>query len=107
MPLIDARLRGFIVLAHQGKTAQRHVAQPKPELCGSAWAILKTSISPSAFPNGFFRPPSHIPSPSSEPSRAQSLLENDKVWHGGKNGDQSKAKEGDLPPLPLPSCSPD
>jgi hypothetical protein len=40
MPLIDARLRGFIVLAHQGKMAQRHVAQPEPELCGSAWAIL-------------------------------------------------------------------
>jgi hypothetical protein len=56
-----------------------HVAQPKPELCGSAWVGLQASISPSAFPNGFFRPPSHIPSPSSEPSRAQSLLENGDV----------------------------
>jgi hypothetical protein len=46
MPLTDVRLRGFIVRAHQEKTAQRHVAQPKPELCGSAWASLKSFISP-------------------------------------------------------------
>ena len=46
VPLTDVRSGGFIVRANQGKMALPHVAQPKPELCGSAWAILKTFIAP-------------------------------------------------------------
>ena len=46
MSLTDVRYGGLIVMANQGETAQRHVAQPKPELCGSARAVLQTFISP-------------------------------------------------------------
>ena len=46
VPLTDVQTGGFIVMANLGKTTQRHVAQPEPELCASAWTDLQTFISP-------------------------------------------------------------
>jgi hypothetical protein len=64
MPLIDARLRGFIVTANQGKTAHASRRTTQAKTLRFRVGMSQNIHLPSAFPNGFLRPPSHIPSPS-------------------------------------------